>query len=217
MQRRTLLTALPAFGWTTICARRAAAQPSESPSENVDDDERYPFALPAGTLADLQHQHDPIVMERVFPVTPSTFFRVLAAPEPWPRWLSLVEGVHYRDARREVGCERDVTVLGGGVIREHFIRWTPAEQFSFYVSSTTSDLLAFFMEDYVLRPVAGGRTRLRWTVQLRLKPPFSAATSMAKAAFRNQGLAGLARLATLLETSPNLLDDVVNTTPQLGG
>ena len=123
------------------------------------------------------------------------------APEPWPRWLSMVKAVRYRGEARGVGCERDVTVATDDIIREHFIAWQPGARLSFYVSSTTSPLPSLFMEDYVLLPVAGGATRLRWTVQLALRPPASALTSVAKAYFRHQALGGLTRLAELLRAT----------------
>ena len=155
--------------------------------------------LEAGTWRDLQHDRDPLLITAVLPASPARVFATLAAPEPWPRWLSLVENVAYRTDARGVGCERDVTVSGGGIIREHFIAWEPGHRLTFFVRETTSSLLAMFMEDYVLLPVDGGHTRLRWTVAARLTAPML--NPAFRGVFRAEANTGLARLSTLLRTT----------------
>lgn len=110
-----------------------------------------------------------IVHEAVLPARPRVVFDVLADPAPWPRWLSSVQKVEYRKPFG-VGTVRDVTTNGLGVIREHFFCWDEGERFAFSVSSSTSPLLTTFYEDYVLKPVDGGNTRLIWTVACQAKP-----------------------------------------------
>lgn len=110
-----------------------------------------------------------LVSEVVLPASPRVVFDTLADPEPWPRWLSAVKKVEYRKPYG-VGTVRDVTTGGIGVIREHFFCWDEGERFSFSVSSSTSPLLETFYEDYLLKPVEGGQTRLVWTVACRGRP-----------------------------------------------
>jgi hypothetical protein len=154
--------------------------------------------LEPGTWRDLQHDRDPLVMTAVLPASPRQVFEALVAPEPWPQWLSLVERVQYRDGARGVGCERDVTVRGGGVIREHFIAWQPGERLTFFVREATSSLLAMFMEDYVVLPIEGGATRLRWTVAARLSP--AALAPVFRRVFCQEAERGLVTLAALLRS-----------------
>lgn len=164
-----------------------------------DDMAAYPFSLRAGTWADLHEKTNPVCVSAILPASPSRVFATLAAPEPWPQWLSMVQHVHYRSDARGVGCERDVTVGTGDVIREHFIAWEPGARLTFYVTSSTSSLPSLFMEDYVLLPVQGGHTRLRWTVQMALHSPASLLLPVAKAYFATQAREGLSRLSALLE------------------
>lgn len=183
----SLLPALPAPA--AIAADRAPDPPDLTP---------LPHALRPGTWGDLQHDRQPLVMSAVLRASPARVFATLAAPEPWPQWLSLVEQVRYRSGARGVGCERDVTTAGGVIIREHFIAWEPGQRLTFFVSSSTSSALAMFMEDYALFPVAGGHTRLRWTVAFELQPLFSPASSLFGAVFRQEADVGLGRLDALL-------------------
>ena len=110
-----------------------------------------------------------IVHEAVLPASPAVVFDTLADPTPWPRWLSSVAKVEYRTPFGP-GAVRDVTTRGIGVIREHFIAWDRGERFAFSVSSSTSPLLTSFYEDYLLKPVDGGQTRLIWTVACDQRP-----------------------------------------------
>jgi|GEM_PF-1000530 len=160
---------------------------------------QLPHALRPGTWGDLQHHRQPLIMSAVLRASPARVFATLAAPEPWPRWLSLVQQVRYRSDARGVGCERDVTTAGGVIIREHFIAWEPGARLTFFVSSSTSSALALFMEDYALFPVAGGQTRLRWTVALELQPLFSPGASLFGAVFRHEAEVGLRRLDAVLQ------------------
>lgn len=197
MRRRHFLRGLPllsvlgAAALGTTSGRASSSTPSSAPTS-------LPFGCAPGTLADLHHGHPLAVMEAVLPATPAQVFAALAAPEPWPAWLWMVQQVRYLDDRRGPGCERDVTVAGGGIIREHFLRWTPGERFTFWVTSTTSPLLALFMEDYLLRPVDGGQTRLRWTVRLSLRAPWAGLTPLATQLFQAEGARALPRLAAWL-------------------
>ncbi len=169
-----------------------------------DADGTLSYALRPGTWADLREGAAPVALSAVLPATPQRVFATLVDPEPWPRWLSMVQAVVYRSEARGVGCERDVTVGTGDVIREHFIAWEPGARLTFYVTHSTSPLPSLFMEDYLLLPVAGGATRLRWTVQMALHAPASLLTPVAKAYFASQAKAGLSSLAALLSWAPQV-------------
>jgi uncharacterized protein YndB with AHSA1/START domain len=197
LSRRAVLGLIATSPLLTVLPAPAAIAADLAPGPA--DPARLPHDLRPGTWGDLQHHRQPLVMSAVLRASPARVFATLAAPEPWPRWLSLVEQVRYRSNARGVGCERDVTTAGGVVIREHFIAWEPGQRLTFFVSSSTSSALAMFMEDYALFPVAGGHTRLRWTVAFELQPLFSPASSLFGAVFRQEADVGLGRLDAVLQ------------------
>jgi uncharacterized protein YndB with AHSA1/START domain len=196
LSRRAVLGLIASSPLLTVLSAPAAIAAIAAPGRA--DPAPLTHALRPGTWGDLQHHREPLMMSAVLRASPARVFATLAAPEPWPRWLSLVQQVRYRSDARGVGCERDVTTAGGVVIREHFIAWEPGQRLAFFVSSSTSSALAMFMEDYALFPIAGGHTRLRWTVAFELQPPFSTASSVFGAVFRQEAEVGLRRLDALL-------------------
>ena len=164
ISRRAFLAAAPVVG-AAVVAAPAAAQDVDVPGLDVGYSEKM---VEVGFVFAKTAPHA-MVSEVVLPAKPRVVFDVLADPDPWPRWLSSVVKVEYRKPYG-VGTVRDVTTNGIGVIREHFFCWDEGERFSFSVSSSTSPLLTSFYEDYLLRPVEGGNTRLIWTVACRAKP-----------------------------------------------
>ncbi|HEY1101196.1 MAG TPA: SRPBCC family protein [Myxococcota bacterium] len=192
---------------TTTTAPTTTAEGAELAAEPVQAPERttsmtsptvpMSFALRGGSLVDLQHDRDAVRIERVLPAPPLRVFTMLGAAEPWPKWLHLVKQVAYLDDKRGVGCERDVKLYDDSVIREHFIAWSP-ERVAFYVTRSSSPALSFFMEDFVLLPIAGGRTRLRWTVAYELAGAHTLLTPAYGPVFQQQAEAGLDRLTAML-------------------
>jgi len=153
--------------------------------------------LRAGSLNDFQHGHELVTMTAVLPATPQRVFNMLGAAEPWPKWLHLVKQVAYLDETRGVGCERDVVLFDDSVIREHFIAWSP-ERVAFYVTKSSSPAMQFFMEDFVMLPVEGGRTRLRWSMTYELRGAYNALGPAFGPVFKAEAEAGLVRLAAML-------------------
>ncbi len=189
MHRRAFLVGVGAAIAGATTARAAA-------------DDALPHALLPCTPSFLRTAPHVIRATAVLPASPQRVFDTLAAPAPWPLWLTLVEHVEYRTPFGP-GAIRDVTT-GAGVIREHFLAWEPGERFMFHVLSSTSSMLSRFMEDYVLRPVQGGRTRLQWTVALEMNGLAALAGPAAAAVFEVAMPAGLARLAALLDGRGNV-------------
>lgn len=155
------------------------------------------FELRPGSQRDLQHDREAVRIERVLPASPRRIFAMLGAAEPWPQWLKLVKEVAYLDDVRGIGCERDVKLLDDSVIREHFIAWSQ-QRVTFYASRSSSPALSFFMEDFVMLPVTGGKTRLRWSMAYELRGAYGVLAPAFGPVFQQQAEAGLDRLEKML-------------------
>ncbi len=157
LTRRALLA-------SPLLALPAAAAGASTPAGDGDDDglAALPHAWEPVDLSFVRHAPHSVVNEVVLPASPACVFEVLADPEPWPRWLPLVEGVTYRKPFGKTTV-RDVATLGGTLIREQFFCWDVGERFAFSVVRSSSSVGRHFLEDYLLRPVQGGATRLIWT------------------------------------------------------
>lgn len=160
-----------------------------------------PWDLRHGTLSDFQHTKELVRVTVVLPATPQRVFAMLGAAAPWPQWLQLVNKIVYLDDTRGVGCERDVVLFDGSVIREHFIAWSP-ERVAFYVTKSSSPAMKFFMEEFVMLPIEGGRTRLRWSMTYELRGAYNALAPAFGPVFQAEAEAGLVRLVALLSPRP---------------
>lgn len=181
-----------AVGWSVAAAAEEVA------GAVVESDAAPPEALVERGADFFRTAPHVIVHEAVLPAPPEVVFATLKDPEPWPRWLPLVTSVHYLSPGG-VGCERDVVTGGMGRIRERFFRWHEGSRFSFSVIAADTPLLVSFAEDYLLKPVDGGRTRLVWTVAVETRAWAFFAGPATMAAFQATFPSSMERLAAIVQ------------------
>ncbi len=208
LNRRTLLaSSLASAAVLSLPARAAGEEPGETARETARETtgEAGPDVVAAPPL---EHEWEPVdlsfikrapyvvVSECVLPASPLVVSRVLADPEPWPRWLPLSKHVQYRKPYG-LGTERDVTTTGG-IIRERFFIWDEGERLAFSVSSSTLPVGKHFLEDWLLKPVQGGHTRFVWTIAFQGQPWAAPLGPVLMSTFKAVTPSSLARLAVIV-------------------
>ena len=95
--------------------------------------------------------------------TPDRVFAVFEDAASWPKWFKGIKRVEWTTPQPfGVGTTRTVTL--DSVVFERFFRWEPGRRFSFDFAAASAPLFNSFAEDYLLEPLAGGRTRFTYTV-----------------------------------------------------
>lgn len=99
--------------------------------------------------------------------TPETLFETLRGDTVWTEWAGVIQGVSWTSEKPyERNATRDVSLLGGMVVKELFFHWEENERVSFYVTESTIPNLRKFAEDYRVERVSPNETRLTWTVAI---------------------------------------------------
>ena len=96
--------------------------------------------------------------------TPDEVFALFADGESWPRWFPGIRNVTWTSPEpKGVGTTRTVT-LATATVFEHFVAWEPGRRFAFRFEGANRPLFRALLEDYVLEPLDGGRTRFTYRV-----------------------------------------------------
>jgi hypothetical protein len=105
--------------------------------------------------------------ELVAKCTPETLFETLRGDTVWTEWAGVIEGVNWTSEKPYTkNATRDVSLVGGMLVREVFFHWEENERVAFYVTESTIPNLRKFAEDYVVERLGPNETRLIWTVAI---------------------------------------------------
>jgi hypothetical protein len=99
--------------------------------------------------------------------SPERLFETLRGDTVWTEWAAVIEGVQWTsDKPYAKNATRDVSLLGGMMVRELFFHWEENERIAFYVTESTIPKLSKFAEDYRVERVGLDQTKLTWTVAI---------------------------------------------------
>jgi hypothetical protein len=99
--------------------------------------------------------------------TPEELFETLRGDTVWTEWAGVIQGVNWTSEKPyEKNATRDVSVVGGMLVKELFFHWEENEHVAFYVTESTIPNLSKFAEDYIVERVSPNETRLTWTVAI---------------------------------------------------
>lgn len=99
--------------------------------------------------------------------TPERLFETLRGDTVWTEWAGVIEGVEWTSEKPYAkNATRDVSLMGGMLVRELFFHWEENERIAFYVTESTIPGLSKFAEDYRVERVGPNETRLTWTVAI---------------------------------------------------
>lgn len=105
--------------------------------------------------------------ELVAKCTPETLFETLRGDTVWTEWAGVIEGVNWTSEKPYAkNATRDVSLVGGMLVKEVFFHWEENERVAFFVTESTIPNLRKFAEDYVVERVGPNQTRLIWTVAI---------------------------------------------------
>lgn len=105
--------------------------------------------------------------EAVLDAPPERVFEVLATGENQRTWFKDFVGIRWTTpAPHGVGSDRDVE-LKVVTVAEHFLAWEPGKRLTFTIKSMTLPLVEAMVEDMVLEPISGDRTRFIWRAHYR--------------------------------------------------
>ncbi len=115
------------------------------------------------TLADLDRLAESFRFETVLHATPERIFEVLEDPESWPVWAGAIKKVPWTSPKPfGIGTTRDVDIMGGLTVHEHFFAWDAPTRMGFYFVGTNKPAVNALAEYYELEPLGDGRTRFVW-------------------------------------------------------
>lgn len=104
-------------------------------------------------------------------ITPEQLFEVLADPQAWPRWATVITKVTWTSPEPfGAGTTRIVEMRGGIVGDEEFISWEPFTRMAFRFNECSTRAVGAFAEDYRVQAIPGG-CRLTWTMAQKLAGP----------------------------------------------
>jgi hypothetical protein len=99
--------------------------------------------------------------------TPDVLFETLRGDTVWPEWAGVIQGVEWTSEKPYAkNATRDVSLVGGMLVKEVFFHWEENERVAFYVTDSTIPNLSKFAEDYIVERVGPNETRLIWTVAI---------------------------------------------------
>ncbi len=99
--------------------------------------------------------------------TPEDLFETLRGDTVWTEWAGVIQGVNWTSEKPyEKNATRDVSLVGGMLVKELFFHWEENERVAFYVTESTIPNLRKFAEDYIVERVSPNETRLTWTVAI---------------------------------------------------
>ena len=99
--------------------------------------------------------------------TPERLFETLRGDTVWTEWAGVIQRVEWTSGQPYgKNATRDVSLIGGMMVRELFFHWEENERIAFYVTESTIPKLSKFAEDYKVERVGPNETRLIWTVAI---------------------------------------------------
>ena len=99
--------------------------------------------------------------------TPESLFETLRGDTVWTQWAGVIQGVEWTSEKPYAeNATRDVSLVGGMLVKELFFHWEENERVAFYVTDSTIPSLSKFAEDYIVERVGPNETRLIWTVAI---------------------------------------------------
>ncbi|TNF60918.1 MAG: SRPBCC family protein [Deltaproteobacteria bacterium] len=99
--------------------------------------------------------------------TPEVLFETLRGDTVWTEWAGVIQGVEWTSEKPYAkNATRDVSLVGGMLVKEVFFHWEENERVAFYVTDSTIPNLSKFAEDYIVEGVGPNETRLIWTVAI---------------------------------------------------
>lgn len=99
--------------------------------------------------------------------TPEVLFETLRGDTVWTEWAGVIRGVKWTSEKPYAkNATRDVSLVGGMLVREVFFHWEENERVAFYVTESTIPQMRKFAEDYVVERMGPNETRLIWTVAI---------------------------------------------------
>ncbi len=99
--------------------------------------------------------------------TPERLFETLRGDTVWTEWAGVITGVKWTSERPYAkNATRDVSLVGGMIVKELFFHWEENERIAFYVTESTIPGLSKFAEDYRVERVGADETKLTWTVAI---------------------------------------------------
>ena len=105
--------------------------------------------------------------ELVAKCTPEALFESLRGDTVWTEWAGVITGVRWTSPKPYAkNATRDVSLVGGMMVREIFFHWEENERVAFYVTESTIPNLSKFAEDYIVERLGPNETRLIWTVAI---------------------------------------------------
>ena len=94
-------------------------------------------------------------------------FETLRGDTVWTEWAGVIQGVEWTSEKPYAkNATRDVSLVGGMLVKEVFFHWEENERVAFYVTDSTIPNLSKFAEDYIVERVGPNETRLIWTVAI---------------------------------------------------
>jgi uncharacterized protein YndB with AHSA1/START domain len=97
---------------------------------------------------------------------PERVFALFEDGASWPQWFPGIERVVWTTPDpKGVGTTRTVK-LGLATVHEYFLAWEPGRRFAFRFDGADRPLFRAGIEDYVLEPLPGGRSRFTYRVHL---------------------------------------------------
>lgn len=133
--------------------------------------------------------------------TPEQIWAALEDASAWPRWAGVITNVEWTSpAPFGVGTTRTVTMRGKMIGYEEFIAWEPYRQMGFRFNEATTNGVRAFAERYVIEPVAGGHTRVVWTMAMAPTGVSRAVVPLTRGAMRYAFGRMLRRFGRLVET-----------------
>ena len=99
--------------------------------------------------------------------TPEELFETLRGDTVWTEWAGVIQGVSWTSEKPYAkNATRDVSLVGGMLVKEVFFHWEENERVAFYVAESTIPQPTKFAEDYVVERLSPNETRLIWTVAI---------------------------------------------------
>ena len=99
--------------------------------------------------------------------TPERLFETLRGDTIWTEWAGVITGVNWTSEKPYAkNATRDVSLLGGMMVRELFFHWEENQRIAFYVTESTIPGLSKFAEDYRVERIGPDETKLIWTVAI---------------------------------------------------
>jgi len=99
--------------------------------------------------------------------SPERLFETLRGDTVWTEWAGVIQGVDWTSEKPYgKNATRNVSLLGGMMVKELFFHWEENERIAFYVTESTIPKLSKFAEDYRVERIGPNETRLTWTVAI---------------------------------------------------